>query len=78
MADTKTTSTPAVADTKPEAFTIDNKEVSRVLSVIRYRLNEGVRDANRRAPFLSNSQAEARAKVNAAFKVLKEYSEQTF
>ncbi|MEQ6896270.1 hypothetical protein [Microbacterium sp. KR10-403] len=66
------------AASKEERFELDSKEVSRVLSVIRYRLNEAVRDANRRAPFLSNSKSEARAKATAAFTVLREFSEQTF
>lgn len=79
MASTNPTST-ATDATAPakERFDLDTKEVSRVLSVIRYRINEGVRDANRARPFLSTNQAEARAKVTAAFKVLKEFSEQTF
>jgi len=78
MADTKTASTATTTAPKEERFELDSKEVSRVLQVIRYRLNESVRDANRRQPFLSNSQNEARAKATAAFKVLKEFSEQTF
>lgn len=79
MAENKTVATPAVTVEKDnERFELDSKEVSRVLSVIRYRLNEGVRDANRRQPFLSASTAEARAKATAAFKVLKEFSEQSF
>jgi hypothetical protein len=80
MADTKTTAPAATTSTEvtSERFELDSKEVSRVLSVIRYRLNEGVRDANRARPFLSATQAEARAKTAAAFKVLKEFSENTF
>lgn len=80
MADTKTTSTASSpsAEVATERFELDSKEVSRVLSVIRYRLNEGVRDANRARPFLSATQAEARAKTAAAFKVLQEFSENTF
>lgn len=72
MADTKTTATKATE----AKFEIDTKEISRVLAVIRYRISESVRDANRRRPFLSDSQDEARAKAIAQFKVLKEFSEQ--
>lgn len=80
MATTKAPESTAVAtvEATDEKFTIDSKEISRVLSVIRYRLNEGVRDANRKSPFLSASQTEARAKVTASFRVLKEFAEQTF
>lgn len=85
MADNKTSTATATAE-KPavqtveadEKFTIDTKELSRILTVVRYRLNEAIRDANRKAPILSNSQAEARAKANSLVKVLKEFSEQTF
>lgn len=79
MADNKTAATPAVTvENTDERFELNTKEVSRVLSVIRYRLNELSRDANRKAPFLSENQAVARAKATAAFKVLKEYSESAF
>lgn len=83
MADTKNTATASPAGVAPveatdEKFALDSKEVSRVLSVIRYRINEGIRDANRRAPYLSDTQAEARAKALANFRALKEYSEKTF
>lgn len=82
MADTKTAPAqkPAVetVEATDEKFTIDPKELSRILTVIRYRVNESIRDANRKAPILSNSQAEARAKATSLVKVLKEFSEQTF
>lgn len=82
MADTKIAPAQKTAvetvEATDEKFTIDSKEISRILSVIRYRLNEQVRDANRKNPFLSASQAEARAKANSLVKVLKEFSEQTF
>lgn len=61
-----------------EEFNLDNKEVSRILTVIRYRLNEAVRDARRARPVLSRSQAEAQGKAKALVRALREFSEQTF
>ncbi len=86
MAETKTASkTPAVKDetpvatveNTPEDFTIDTKELSHTLKVIRYRAQELLRDAARKTPILARSQEEARAKATAFVKVLKEFSEKT-
>ncbi len=68
---------PAVAN-EPTEFKLDTKEVSRILTRIRYRLNEAVRDANRRSPILSESSEVAKAKANSLVTVLREFSEQTF
>ena len=78
MADTKTAPAqkPAVetAEATEEKFTLDAKEVSKLISILRYRLNEQVREANRKNPIFSNSQEEARAKAHASLRALKEFA----
>lgn len=83
MADTKTAPVqkPAVeaveestATTNEQKFTLDSKEVSRVISVLRYRLNEQVREANRKNPIFSESQEIARAKAQASLRALQEFA----
>ncbi|KQV07094.1 hypothetical protein ASC63_07120 [Leifsonia sp. Root112D2] len=61
-----------------EGFALDAKEVSKLISILRYRLNEQVREANRKNPIFSTSQAdaqaEAQAKAHASLRVLREFA----
>ncbi len=65
------------ANAEATEFKLDNEEVRRVMTRIRYRLAESVRDANRRTPILSESKEVAIAKARSLMTVLKEFSEQT-
>lgn len=74
------TTAPAVGIEKPvesTEFKLDNEEVRRVMARIRYRLQESVRDANRRVPIMSETKEIAADKANAVFTVLKEFSDQS-
>lgn len=78
MAATKAPESTATAvetvEATEEKFTLDAKEVSKLISILRYRLNEQVREANRKNPIFSNSQEEARAKAHASLRALREFA----
>jgi hypothetical protein len=64
----------APAEAQDDKFTMDVKEVSKIIGVLRYRLNEQVREANRKNPIFSNSQKEAQAKASASLRALREFA----
>ena len=72
MAENKTAATPAVTVETTEEFVIDSKELSQAFRLLRFKIGTLQADARRKAPFLSRSQDEARAKYVAAVKTVTE------
>jgi hypothetical protein len=82
MADTKTAPVqkPAVekvedANTVPADFEIDPKELTQAIRLLRFKIGTLQADARRKAPFLSRSQEEARAKYAAAIHTVVEMAD---
>ncbi|OUE29484.1 hypothetical protein BFL35_14850 [Clavibacter michiganensis] len=74
---TNTKSTAAATDA--EAVTIDlpdRSEVTRTLNILKLTISDLYNDARRRNPYFATNKQEAVAKLNAALKVLNEFSGQ--
>lgn len=73
MADTKTA--PVQKPAVETVAEIDPKELTQAIRLLRFKIGTLQADARRKAPFLSRSQDEARAKYAAAIKTVTEMAE---
>lgn len=59
------------------AAEVSKDDISQTLRLLRFKLSALQADARRKRPFMSATPDEARAKLNSALVVLREFTEQT-